>query len=335
MLIKTLIFVATFGYVSANESWSKSSSFVLPPCKIGTNDFYYDAQSASSEKKKNASALKMGLFEDFFKGAFANDEGLSSDKSTGQLEYDDNDDSESNFFGSARRAANPVQQTDVQKRWLAAQQKEKDRKNVQFNGGGAIRGIKGAPVSQDVLIGTTWVLDLYLSGVPKRDPSNDLYGSRVNISNRDRSVSLGVAVPEKPTVSLKVVFEKDDVCRAESTAFTTGALGEYKLSSDNKFIRFSIDTLGFQRVVKTTGSITKVFWSEEEDAITKTSSTYSIPEGNIFADTSIGYGKPGELVMGDTQTVNGVLRIEQRMGVLGAASRMVVCGKFSAKMVME
>lgn len=85
----------------------------------------------------------------------------------------------------------------------------------------------------------------------------------------------------------------------------------------------------------TTGSITKVFWSEDEDTVTKTSSTYSIPEGKIIADSSIGYGKPGELVMGDVKQSNGFLSIEQRSGLLGASSRMVKCGKFSAKMILD
>ena len=130
-------------------------------------------------------------------------------------------------------------------------------------------------------------------------------------------------------------------CRAESTEYTTGETGEYKLSDDNKFIRFSIDTLGFQRVVTTTGSITKVFWSKEEDTKIKTSSAYSIPKGLIYADASIGYGKPGELVMGDGSSSDskrgdnfGLLRFEQKMGLLGAATRMVTCGKFSASMVL-
>lgn len=125
------------------------------------------------------------------------------------------------------------------------------------------------------------------------------------------------------------------ICRAESTDFTSGELGQYKISEDNKFIRFSMNTLGFQRVVTTTGSITKVFWSKEEDTVTKTSSTYSIPKGFIYADASIGYGKPGELVMGDANQNTGILRVEQRMGVLGAATKMVACGKFSAKMMTE
>ena len=41
-------------------------------------------------------------------------------------------------------------------------------------------------MAPELVTGTSWVLDLYLSGVPERDPSNDLYGSKVNISSRDQ-----------------------------------------------------------------------------------------------------------------------------------------------------
>jgi len=274
--------------------------------------------------------LQMGFFDDLFKDAFSNDENLSSDKVAGQLEYEG--DSENDDFLTR---ASSSQQTEVQKKWLASQQKAKERQQQLQQQQGGVRGVKGAPVNPDILMGTTWVLNLYLAGVPDRDPSNDLYGSRVNISNRDKTLGLGANVPEKPSVSLQLSFEENGVCSVESTEFTSGMPGEYKLSDDNKFIRFSVDCLGFQRVVTTKGTITKVFWSEDEDDVTKTSSTYTIPEGFIFADTSIGYGKPGELVMGSAQKIDGVLRLEQKMGILGASTRLVPCGKFSAKMIFE
>lgn len=204
------------------------------------------APSISNGITSSSSSLQMGFFDNLLKDAFANDENLSSDKATGQLEYEGDDSTD--FIAKASSS----QQTDTQKRWLASQQKEKERKQKvqkQQVATGVIRGVKGAPVNPELLIGTTWVLDLYLAGIPDRDPSNDLYGSRVNISNRDKvnfysainlvqinifintltntiilpsgyletnntqSLSLGASIPEKPSVSVKITFEKDGVCR--------------------------------------------------------------------------------------------------------------------------
>lgn len=270
-----------------------------------------------------STGLNMGLLGDLFKDAFTNDENLSSDKASGQLEYEGDSDSEE-FLSRGRG-----QQTEVQKRWMAAQIKIQEQKQKDTPG----RMVKGAPINPDMLVGTKWILDLYLAGVPKKDPSNDLYGSKINISSRDRSFGLGVEVPEEPSVSVLFEFGENGVCRAEPNEFTSGNECQYKLSDDNKFIRFSLDTLGFQRIVTTTGSITKVFWSDGDNKTRRTSSTYSIPQGLVYADVAIGYGKPGELIMGERE--NGILRIEQSMGLLGAASKMLTCGKFSAKMMID
>ena len=207
--------------------------------------------------KESSSGLQMGLFNDLFKDAFANDENLSSDKATGQLEYEGDSENDDNIFPILSKPSE--QQTDIQKRWLAVQEKEKNvrkqsqleqqqRNNAAISSGANldIKGIKGAPVNIDQLIGTTWVLDLYLAGVPERDPSNDLYGSKVNISNRDRvsnilvnsfmcnaminevmhfntnsnlncicekSLGLGAAIPEERSISVQITFEKDGICR--------------------------------------------------------------------------------------------------------------------------
>jgi hypothetical protein len=45
---------------------------------------------------------------------------------------------------------------------------------------------KGAPLMVDALVGTDWELSMYLTGVPDRDPSNGLYGSKTKVSARDR-----------------------------------------------------------------------------------------------------------------------------------------------------
>ena len=110
--------------------------------------------------------------------------------------------------------------------------------------------------------------------------------------------------------------------------FTSGEIGEWKLSPDKTYIRFSMDSLGFTRTVQTTGTINKVFWSKEDDVVTKTSSTYSIPVGFIYADAKIGYGtSPDVFIMKD-----GNLMFEKMSGLLGVSSKMLTCGKFIAEM---
>lgn len=94
-------------------------------------------------------------------------------------------------------------------------------------------------------------------------------------------------------------------------------------------IRFSLDTSGFTRTVQTTGTITKVFWSEDNEVTSKTQSTYSIPPGYLYADSKVRFGRiPGTLEMEE-----GILRVEQTSGLFGALTKMVACGKFKAHFV--
>jgi multidrug efflux pump subunit AcrA (membrane-fusion protein) len=141
-------------------------------------------------------------------------------------------------------------------------------------------------------------------------------------------LELGVNCPEEPSVEVDVELLDGGVCRIGESAFTTSEPGEYKVSPDNQYLRISIPSTGYQRIVKTTGSITKVFWSEEDEAVTKTSSTYSIPAGIVYAEVKMGYGLPGEIVMSD-----GVLRFEKRVGLVGY--KMVNCGRVEGRMVRE
>lgn len=186
-------------------------------------------------------------------------------------------------------------------------------------------------ITPQMLVGTSWILDLYLAGVPERDPSNDLYGSKVNISSRDKQT--GLALPSSPSASLTMELRNDGVCKASSSSFTSGENdGQWKLSEDGKVLRFSIDTLGYTRRVETKGSIQKIYWSDEAEKTIQTSTTYSIPPGFVYGDISIVPGrKVGTFSVGDS----GVLRLEQSSGLFGIASRMVACGKFVATTKQE
>lgn len=282
------------------------------------------------------------------KDAFSNDPNLANDGVKGSIEGPGDELNES--FGLNLQQP---QQTEVQKRWLEAQQRQKSQqqKEVQQEQGGQpilVQAAKGAPLKTEVLVNTNWVLSLYLTGVPDRDPSNDLYGSKTNVSVRDRQLGAGVSLPQDPTARVRITLLDGgavtilgslagiDDGESSSQVCSTDTPGQWKLSDDGKTIRIGIPIRGFRRTVTTTGTIQKVFWSQGEPTTSKTSSTYSIPEGFVYGDIGVGYGdKPGTLEMMDEKATGmelvpgGLLRVEKKMGMLGVSSKLLPCGKFS------
>lgn len=242
---------------------------------------------------------RYNFFKDMIEQAFDNDRSLSSDKASGQYdapgeEYDD-----------------PVSRyellTETQKKWRQTQ--------------------IGDDVTPEFVTGAKLKLDLYLSGVPERDPSNDLYGSKVNISSRDKET--GLSLPSVPSCTLTIKLLENGVCRASESGFTSGENdGEWKLSEDGKILRFSLETVEYTRMVETKGSIQKIYWTDEDEKTVQTTSTYFIPPGFVYGDVAVSAGRqPGTFELGDT----GALRIEQSTGLFGVSSKMVSCGKFDAR----
>jgi len=246
---------------------------------------------------------RYNFFQDLLKDAFENDDTLSSNKGESQIE------------GPNDEPAQPVAMlTETQQKWRQANPRS-----------------AGAPLNSDMLVNTKFELDLFLSGVPSKDPSNDLYGSKTNISNRDRQV--GLDVPDEPTVTVQIELLPDGVCEATESAFTSGTeKGQWKLADDGRTLRISIDVVGYSRTVQTKGSIQKVFWSDGEEVTRQTSSSYTIPPGFIFGDVPVVYGtRPGTVKMeGD-----GILRVEKASGLLGVSSKLVACGKFVGRSILE
>jgi hypothetical protein len=235
--------------------------------------------------------------------AFDNDRNLSTDKSRGQYDQPGEE-----FIDTSSEQTAGLSET--QKKWRQAQ---------------------GVGVNNDVrpalLTGSSWKLDLFLAGVPERDPSSDLYGSKVNISSRDRDTSL--SLPSIPSTSLIMELLENGVCRSAESDFTPGTTdGEWKLSEDGKILRFSLDTVGYIRKVETRGSIQKIYWTDEEEKNVQTSSTYSIPPGLVYGDIEVTKGRqPGTFEMSSS----GILRLEKSSGLFGVSSQMVACGKFEAR----
>ena len=266
--------------------------------------------------RRNETYLKMNFFKDLIGSAFENDPNISS-------EIEGPNDSDAIFASSNLK-------TDVQKKWLESQAAA--TKKVVNDG-------RGAPMNPDLLPGTKWELALYLSGVPNFDPSNSLYGSKVNISTRDSELAkdgfaIGATLPNDPSVNVRIVLLEDGKCKVEETAFTTDTEGEWKLSDDGRLIRLSMDCSGYERTVTTKGTIQNVYWSDRDEVEKKSSATYGITPGQIYAETRVGFGeKPGVFVMGNKDGPEGLLKVEKAQGMFGVSSKMLACGKFSANMI--
>lgn len=252
---------------------------------------------------------RQNFFKDMFGAAFDNDVSLSRDnKLAGMLD-------EGVEGSDTERAERVKQLTSTQQAWR--------------------QKMMPTTVSPADIEGSAITLDLFLTGIPNKDPSNDLFGSKTNISSRDRVV--GQVVPTEPTVSgVQVRFQADQRCvvttvvGANADFCKTGLPGDWKLSDGGgRQIRFRIPVTGFTRTIQTKGTIQKIYWSTQNEQTTQTSTTYSIPEGWLYFDAELVASKaPGKPIQWSD---GGVVKVEQSMGLLGAASRMIPCGKFSAK----
>ena len=286
--------------------WNQASTPVESFIQTGPNAGRLVPQSRPTRLRRYNfldNLLEGNPFKDMFGKAFENDSKLSQDdKLRGMIVEGDGDDDDAS---SVSRNWSPTL-TATQEKWRRAQ-KGPDNASLQ---------------------GKSAAMDFYLTGVSSsKDPSSDLYGAKENISSRDRK--LGQAVPQEPTVSaISVEFLGDNKCRCTSTTcFTTAdSEGEWKVSDDGKQVRFRIQVLGYSRTVQTKGSIQKIYWSDEEEKSIQTSTTYTIQAGWLYGEAELTTNARGDMLWND-----GILKVEQSMGLLGAASRMLPCGKFVAK----
>jgi hypothetical protein len=291
----------------------------------------------------------MGFFNDLLKDAFANDQNLPKDGVSGAI-----DEGTQDMFDVVSS-----QKTEVQKKWIESQllpkQQQQQQNPVKFGLNSNV--VKGAPLSNQLLQDTRWLLSLYLTGVPDRDPSNDLYGSRTNVSLRDKRLGLGAKLPDEATGSVIVRLQSDGSLTVENSWFgdkdkdydeTTTTVqsicpsdstsGQWLLSDDGRTLRIGLPIIGYKRTVTTKGTIQKIYWSTQEEASTQTSTTYSIPEGMVYGDINVGYGTGGVLAMMEEKgevgmLPGGLLRVERRVGL--ASSKLVPCGRFNGKIIVE
>lgn len=288
-------------------------------------DFVPNHKPASSRRR----TARFNFLKDVLGGAFANDDNLSqNNKRVGMLDEGLVDEQGDDAMGgsSTRRL------TATQQAWRQTM-------------------MQTATISDADVEGSCIRMDLFLTGVPSKDPSNDLYGSKTNISSRDRVV--GQILPTEPTVrGVQVVFLANQKCRVQSS--TSGlagdddgsgagfcqpeSVGDWRLSEggDNRQIRFRIAVTGYNRTVQTKGSIQKIYWSSQDEVTTQTSTTYSIPAGWLYFEADVAPGRPTN--DGSKRRLvswsEGIAKVEQPMGFLGVASKMVPCGKFIAQTIL-
>jgi len=295
--MRFILLVQLLHYLSSIEV---ADAFVVP----AASDWHRNSVKIDRRRTASSNTRCYNFLKDAFDSAFSNDRSLSKDKTKGQ--YDDIYTGEE-YVDTSAGVDDGL--TDIQRKWRESQTT------------GSIK-----TVIPDMVVGKSLTLDLYLSGIPERDPSNDLYGSRVNISSRDKAT--GLSLPSAPSVSVQLDFMENGLCQCSESGFTTGETnGEWKLSEDGKVLRFSMATLGYTRTVQTKGSIQNVYWTDEEEKSIQTSTTYSIPAGMVYGDIQVKLGRqPGTF---DVEK-EGALRVEKSSGLFGVGSQLIACGKFVA-----
>jgi hypothetical protein len=261
------------------------------------------SKSSNNDNRNDGS----NFLQDIFQSAFANNRDLlsQSNKRVGMLDQGTIRDDDDSVFVVTKQKIPEL--TATQQVWRQTILSSSSTLQVQLTD----------------LIDSTIRIDLYLSGVPNKDPSNDLYASKTNISLRDRSV--GQVLPTVPTIAnIYISFLPNQKCVVSTTATTkvsscgdtdngdisnssdsalpssssmssdtgsnfvnTDIVGDWKLSEDGKQIRFRISVSGFQRTIQTKGTIQKIYWSNEKESITETSTLYTIPEGWLYFETEL------------------------------------------------
>lgn len=132
------------------------------------------------------------------------------------------------------------------------------------------------------LVNTEWNLTLSLAGMPLNDPSNDLFAPKSSLGKMD-----GVEVV------LEVKLLEDGVVAVKDNDFTIpDSPGKWKIDDNGKVLAFSFACMGFERVIKTRGSILNIYGGEDS---TRTSSTYFIPSGTCLIQCEASISETGRI----------------------------------------
>lgn len=145
------------------------------------------------------------------------------------------------------------------------------------------RGRNFQKVRYPNLLGTRWNLTLALSGLPLNDPSSDLFAPSSKI--------------EKTEVLLEVEILEDGLVSIKDNDFTVQNIsGKWKLDEGSGILALSFACIGFERNIKTRGSILNVYGGEDS---LRTTSTYIIPSGTCLVQCSTSMSETGRIFLRD------------------------------------
>lgn len=109
-------------------------------------------------------------------------------------------------------------------------------------------------------------LVLRLTGIPRADPSSDLFGPATKATESFDTGGEKLALP--------VVFQPDGALLIEDNPFTANGIGQWKLDKNGKTVSILFESIGFERTFITKGSLQSVFGGTDTS---RTSSGYYIP----------------------------------------------------------
>jgi len=195
-------------------------------------------------------------------------------------------------------------------------------------------------ISPSQLSPVTVSLSFYLTGIPEKDASSDLWQKQVKITGNEYDQQLRVAFPSEPQQSCLAVLNDDftvtvsipDSLSSSSSDFIPPQTdGAWKLSFEGgrNLLRLGISQLGFSRVVRSGGTMESVYGGAGNSAMKSAS---SLPPGRIYADFEILFGgTPGTFEI-KREAPLPLVKCESASGLLKVVS-LVSCGRVEAAFV--
>ena len=167
----------------------------------------------------------------------------------------------------------------------------------------------------DVGVEGDWRVELRLVGVPQRDPSNDLFGPRMRITDDERGLSA-----QEVVCTVRLAGGAATVTDADAPLFTDEA-GKYRCEAG--VLKVRLFSAGFTRTFTTTGSLQSIYGGE---STSRTSSVYAIAPGPLLL-TGDAETLPST---GETFVRKGKVFCLEKTGLFGSAEKVSPAGTFTA-----
>ena len=130
-------------------------------------------------------------------------------------------------------------------------------------------------ISASDFIDSRWEVNITVKGIPRNDESSDLYAAK-SVWGKQNGVAF--------SINFKAL--RDGVLDIEENDFTSsGVNGKWQLDEkDSTTLAFALPCDGFERSIKTVGTITNVMGGENTD---RTTSFYFVPQGTCLIQSAI------------------------------------------------